>query len=123
MMKLPALVPYTILGLVLACKVETYEPGEFHRVIPEKDFVAIPIGTPSADVEKSIGKPSTVVPGAEEEWRYTVLRGDAPTLTSFLFRGNRKIELAEGVVSFAAGKVVRVRVESAPKKPTPSQPG
>ena len=121
-MKLRVLVLCAIIGLVVACKVETYGPREIHRIITEQEFAAIPIGTPSKDVEKSIGRPSAVVPGAEEEWRYTVLRGDAPTLRSFLFRRNRKIEFAEGVLSFSAGKVVRVRVESQPKKPTPSRP-
>jgi hypothetical protein len=120
-MKLPTLVLCAIVGFVLACKVETHEVRGLHRVIPEKEFVAIPIGTPSADVEKSIGKPSAVISGAEEEWRYPVLLGDAPKLRSFLFRRNRQLEVAEGVVSFAAGKVVRVRIESPAKKPRPSQ--
>jgi outer membrane protein assembly factor BamE (lipoprotein component of BamABCDE complex) len=121
-MKLRVLVVCAIIGLVVACKVETYGPGEIHRIISEQEFAAIPIGTSRADVEKTIGKPVAVVPGAEEEWRYTVLRGNALTLPSFLFRENRKVELAEGVVFFSAGKVVRVRVQPTTKQPTPSQP-
>jgi len=84
-------------------------------------LLAIRVGTPSTEVEKSMGKPLSIVPGAEEQWRYTVLRGEAPTLISFLFRRNRKIELAEGVVSFTSGKVIRIRIEPPTSKPTPSQ--
>ncbi len=80
-MKLRVLVLCAIIGLVVACKVETYGPGEIHRIITEQEFAAIPIGTRSEDVEKSIGKPSAVVPGAEEEWRYAVLRGSCRVAT------------------------------------------
>jgi hypothetical protein len=116
-----ALLLGAIIVLVPGCRVETFEPVEVHRVISESELLAIRVGTPSTEIEKSIGKPLTIVPGAEEQWRYTVLRGNPPTLISFLFRRNRKIELAEGVVSFTSGKVVRVRIEPPPSKPTPSQ--
>ena len=116
-----ALVLCVIIAVAVGCRVETLEPGEVHRVISESDLLAIRVGTPSTEVEKSMGKPLSIVPGAEEQWHYTVLRGEAPTLISFLFRRNRKIELAEGVVSFTSGKVIRIRIEPPTSKPTPSQ--
>jgi hypothetical protein len=99
-------------ALVLcACKVETYDAGEFHRVLPAKDFGKIQVGWSPEQVERAFGKPATVVTGVLEEWHYPVMIGDPPTLFDLLLRRARdKFQFGDGVVYLSAGKVVRVQI-------------
>lgn len=96
--------------ILSACKVETHNVGEFHRVLPEKDFLRIQVGWSRDQVTQTFGQPASVVTGALEEWHYPVMFGDPPTLFDLVLRRtNEKLQFGDGVVYWSAGKVVRVQ--------------
>jgi hypothetical protein len=96
--------------ILCACKVETYDAGEFHRVLPEKEFLRIHVGWSREQVTRAFGKPDSVMTGVPEEWHYPVMIGDPPSLFDLVLRRARKdLQFADGVVYLSAGKVVRVQ--------------